>query len=149
MQGDALLDQRRGWHCSTAAGGPDQESGNSLSGHGVVQLFRVQLGLCLCVYAFLKVLSVATANVRERITWTELLEPCIVAVSELHAVLLSFSLSSLSLSLSPSLSLSLPLSLSLFSLSLSLSLSHSHSLTLTLSLSISLSRIYIYSSAYI
>ena len=146
MQGDALLDQRRGWHCSTAAGGPDQESGNSLSGHGVVQLFRVQLGLCLCVYAFLKVLSVATANVRERITWTELLEPCIVAVSELHAVLLSFSLSSLSLSLSVSLSLSPSLPLSL---SLSVSLSHSHSLTLTLSLSISLSRIYIYSSAYI
>ena len=34
---------------------------------------------------FWKVLSVATANVREKITWEELLAPCIKAVTHLQS----------------------------------------------------------------
>ena len=45
-------------------------------------------GICVgCFFfgGFWKVLSVATANVREKITWEELLAPCIKAVTHLQS----------------------------------------------------------------
>ena len=40
---------------------------------------------CFFGVGFWKVLSVATANVREKITWEELLAPCIKAVTHLQS----------------------------------------------------------------